>query len=473
MEAGATEFPVCVEQAGAVSAAPGSQLEPVGGNFAIQGIELLPSGTPACPELWEQAQEVFKRARAERDPVKHHALLLEAAAKFGDVALASGFFPEEKSYALNNIGLICQALNRLEHANKAFGLALMLNPKDGIIMQNYATIRMCMDDLKGADEMLYKALEKDPNCPEARWNSSLLALLFGDFRRGFINYEWRWRCGQFTWRKLKTSRPQWNGQDLKGKTILLTHEQGFGDSIMMIRYAKLVKARGAARVRYLCLPELICILKDVEGIDSVTEFADINQDGTAGDEDFDYHCPLLSLPRIFKTRKDTVPWDGPYIRACNGHDVRDVSKLRVGIAWAGRREHGNDKKRSMRLKDFAPLFEVPGINWYSLQVQRNGDLVDFPQVYSPPLKTFADTAWWLNELDLLISVDTAVVHLAGAMGRPVWALLPFSPDWRWMLDRDDSPWYPGHMRLFRQSEKRDWAEVIERVKQQLIERVKL
>lgn len=457
-------FPACLAQDGLKHPAAESHLEPSGGNSACQmlGVQLLPAGKAACPELWEQGQILFQQAKLAKG-MQHHDLLLKAGQKFADVVLAPGFFPEEKSYALNNLGLIMQALGYLEKANKAFAHALTMNPTDGIIMQNFATIRMCMDDWKGADEWLHKALEKNPTCAEARWNLSLIALFNGDFKRGFALHEWRWRCGQFTWRRLKTCRPSWNGQDLKGKTILLTHEQGFGDSIMMIRYAKMVKARGAARVRYLCLPELVCILKDVEGIDDVTPFADINLDGTAGDEDFDYHVPLMSLPRIFKTRVDSVPWDGPYVKGNWGFKGKHMPGLRIGIVWAGRAEHGNDKNRSMRFQEFEPLFDLPGINWYSLQFGARAKDNDNPKVYAPTIETFADTAWWLNELDLLISVDTGVVHLAGAMGRPVWNLVSMYPDWRWMLDRDDSPWYPT-MKLWRQKTKGDWAEVIQRVK---------
>jgi tetratricopeptide (TPR) repeat protein len=464
-EAGAKDFPVRLVEAGeagikhSAAGVAGSHLLPASGNFS-------------CPALWDHAQGLFNDACRERDNKEHHRKLMEAGQAFVQVVLATGDFPVEKSFALNNVGLIMQALNRMDEAEKAFAFGLQMNPEHPTIMQNFATVRMVKGDLKGANEWFYKALERDPKCAEARWNSALIALTFGDFRRGFINYEWRWKCGTFTWRKLKTKRPQWNGQDLKGKTILLTHEQGLGDSIQFIRYAKMVKARGAARVRYLCLPELVEVLRGVDGIDEIKEFADINRDGTAGDEDFDYHCPLLSLPRILKTRVETVPWDGPYVKISGRGEAPLLGdKLRVGIVWAGRKEHANDMNRSMRLEDFAPLFDVPGVIWYSLQKgEREKDLARLAKdhewaqrIYAPPIKSFTDTAWWLNELDLLISVDTAAVHLAGAMGRPVWALLPYSADWRWMTGRSDSPWYPS-MTLYRQLEKGNWLEVVNRVK---------
>jgi hypothetical protein len=458
------KFPLGLIEAGACSK----------GHYA--GAQLLRlEGNSSCPELWEKAQDLFEEARAEMSPLEHHRKLMTAGMAFTQVVLATGHHPVEKSFALNNLGLIMQAVNQMELALRAFGFALTINPEHPTILQNFGTAKMVLGDLPGANDFFLKALEKDPKCAEARWNSALIALLFGDFRRGFINYEWRWKCGTFTWREFKSHKPKWKGQDLRGKTILLTHEQGIGDSIMFIRYAKMVKARGAAKVRYLTLPELECVLtpQTVEGVDEVTVFRDENRDGSLPDHEFDYHCPLLSLPKIFKTRVETVPW-GVYVKCVSvNRNVTEIigerrEKKRVGIVWAGRKEHANDKNRSMRIEDFAPLFDVPGVNWYSLQFgPRASDAENFKNIYSPPLKTFADTAWWLNELDLLISVDTSVVHLAGAMGYPVWTLLPTSGDWRWMVDREDSPWYPT-MRLWRQKIKGDWAEVIERVRKELI-----
>lgn len=441
-------------------------VEAGGGNIA--GAQLLSPEGSSCPELWQSAQAMFEDACAERDSKTHFRKLMDAGQEFAKVVLAPGHHPIEKSFALNNIGLIMQALDHLPEAMKAFGFALQLNPRYATIINNYATVRMILGDHKEANEYFWKALQEDPECAEARWNSALISLGEGDFRRGWLNYEWRWKCGTFTWRQLKTKRPQWKGQDLTGKTILLTHEQGIGDSIMFIRYAKMVKARGAARVRYLCLPELVDIMKGVEGIDSITEFADINRDGTAGDEDFDYHCPLLSLPKIFKTFKEgdipaTVPYIRPQWRPCLPSLGQ---KKRIAIVWAGRKEHANDKNRSMALEQFAPLFDLPNTMWHSLQFSRSEGAYNFSALYTPELKNFSDTAWWLSQMDLLISVDTSVVHLAGAMARPVWVLVPISSDWRWMNGRDDSPWYPT-LRIFRQTAKGDWASVIERVKGEL------
>lgn len=435
----------------------------------ITGAQLLKVGESSCPELWERAQNLFNAACAEKDNKEHQKKLMDAGLAFIAVVLASGNYPVEKSFALNNVGLIMQAMNRMDEAEKSFAFALQMNPKHATILQNYGTVRMVKGDLKGANEWFFKALDKDSECAEARWNSALISLTFGDFRRGFINYEWRWKCGTFTWREFKSHKPKWNGQDLTGKTILLTHEQGFGDSIMFIRYAKMVKARGAAKVRYLCLPELECILKDVEGVDEVTVFRDENRDGSLPDHEFDYHCPLLSLPRIFKTRVGNVPWDGPY--ACRGVKKTEnwfpSDRPNVGMVWAGRPEHANDKNRSMQLRELAPLFDLYA-RFYSLQFGKASEqrLEFWDEVAELQSKTFADTAAYLANIDLLITVDTAVAHLAGAMGVPTWVMLPTSSDWRWMLGREDSPWYPS-LRLFRQETKGEWGPVVQRIKKEL------
>ena len=250
---------------------------------------------------------------------------------------------------------------------------------------------------------------------------------------------------------------------------MLTHEQGLGDSIQFIRYAKMVKARGA-RVRFLGLEPLRKLFVGVEGID---EFLTASED-----EDFDYHCPLLSLPKVFKTTLDTVPCDIPYVTPPPEEAIRYYGKrLKVGIAWAGRPEHAKDQWRSITAKHFEPLMDVEGIEWVSLQIGPKASMVsDLPSCvydYSKDILDFTDTARVIgHELDLVISVDTSLVHLAGALGKNVWMLTPFNPDWRWMLERTDSPWYPT-MRLFRQPQLDDWDSVFSEVKTALINAVGL
>ena len=261
-------------------------------------------------------------------------------------------------------------------------------------------------------------------------------------------------------------QPRWKGEDLNGRTVLLYAEQGFGDTIQFIRYAPLVKQRGG-RVMFVCMPEVAPLLVNFAGVDEMVP------QGTL--PPFHLHCPLLSLPMIFNTRVETIPASVPYLKA----DPRlseqwsmklqsRPGRLKVGLAWAGRPTHADDARRSMRLAQLAPLAQVKGVTFFSLQkgeaaaesarAPAGMDLIDC----AADLHDFADTAALVSQLDLVVAVDTAVAHLAGAMGKPVWVLLPFKPDWRWLLDRNDTPWYPT-MRLFRQGGKREWDGVTEEV----------
>ncbi len=267
------------------------------------------------------------------------------------------------------------------------------------------------------------------------------------------------------------SAPQWFGAEpIRGKTILLHAEQGLGDTLQFVRYVSRVAAQGA-RVVLEVQPALKDLISGIEGpAEVIARGEDLPE--------FDIHCPLLSLPLAFGTRLDTIPADIPYltvppdrITAWSSHLERSALH-RVGLAWSGGRTHRNDHNRSIALTHLAPLFADPQIQFVSLQQElRDGDLEILqanPQIvhFGDELHDFADTAAVVSELDVVISVDTSVAHLAGALGKPVWILLPFAPDWRWLLDRKDSPWYPT-ARLFRQPKIADWDGVIECVRQEL------
>lgn len=287
-------------------------------------------------------------------------------------------------------------------------------------------------------------------------------------RRGFTEYESRWQKEDNPARPF--SQPLWDGSSLEGKTILLHGEQGLGDQIQFIRYVPLV-AQYQGRIVVECSPPLVRLFTSVAGIYQLI----------ARGEDlptFDVHAPLMSLPRILGTTLETVPAQIPYLYPTASISLRletpPSTSLKVGIVWAGSPFFKGNYKRFCPLSYFLNLLNVPNIAFYSLQKE--------PQVeeltkLSPPLpiqdlgtqmNDFADTAFVLQQLDLVISVDTAVAHLAGALGKPVWLVLSFSPDWRWMLKREDSPWYPT-MRLFRQSQFGDWQGVFEQVEQALHE----
>jgi hypothetical protein len=262
----------------------------------------------------------------------------------------------------------------------------------------------------------------------------------------------------------------WDGRPLNGQRVLIHAEQGFGDSIQFVRYAPQIVERGGV-VIVECQQALVELFKSAKGVSEVV---------AAGEPlpPFDLHVPMLSLPLAFKTTVETIPTDVHYLAAdparCEvwRQKIGDRSRLRVGLVWGGNPSNPGDRTRSIRLEQLLPLLRVEGADFYSLQKDRRSEQIrDLPDPgkiidHTESLASFAETAALLMQLDLVISVDTAVVHLAGALGRPVWALLPLAPDWRWMLQRSDSPWYPT-LRLFRQPRLADWDPVIAEVRDQL------
>jgi hypothetical protein len=330
-----------------------------------------------------------------------------------------------------------------------------------------------MGQAKESLDMYEQIVARWPDRMDALANRSLAILTLGDLPRGFAEYETRWKSAAFK-DKVSMPCPRWDGADVTGKTILLTSEQGSGDVIQFIRYAPLVSARGA-KVSVHCSPELRGVIETVAGVSGIFH---------AGDQlpPMDFYAPLASLPSIFKTTLDTIPANVPYVRADPDKLARwqerlaSASGFKVGIVWAGTPLHQNDCARSSKLSDFAPL-AIQGVSLFSLQKGKPESQLASPPpgmqitALGPDLRNFADTAALLQCLDLLISVDTSVVHLAGALGKPVWTLLAKGPDWRWMLDREDSPWYPT-MRLFRQREMGNWSDVIARVSENLRQQVK-
>jgi hypothetical protein len=310
-----------------------------------------------------------------------------------------------------------------------------------------------------------KALQIDPHYPEAHCNMSFVYLLTGNFEEGWKEYEWRRRLKGSVQREF--SQPLWDGSDIHGKTILLYAEQGFGDTIQFIRYIPFVAQKNAI-VLVECQDELASVIQDIEGVNRVFVFGEQLPE-------FDVHCPLLSLPLVFDTTLETIPAEVPYIKADSILVQRwknklkhDNSKLKIGLSWAGRPTHKRDRQRSISFDTFSPLLQINEVTFYSLQKGEAAGQAKNPTKgmklidYTDEMRDFSDTAAFIENLDLIISVDTAVAHLAGALGKPVWTLLPFAPDWRWMLHREDSPWYPT-MRLFRQPSPGDWGSVINNV----------
>ncbi len=317
-------------------------------------------------------------------------------------------------------------------------------------------------DAGSAIAAYHGAIAADPQLVEAHVNLGMQLLLTGRFAQGWDEYEWRLRYPEYGSGTAGALR--WDGAALHGRTILLDCEQGFGDAIQFLRYAPMVAERGG-RVLVRCAPDLCGLFAGAQGIAAV-----VPRD--ARPPPFDVHCPLPSLPRVFGTTLESVPAGVPYVHAPAGKTALWKERLagsagerKVGLVWASQSKHRTAATKSIPLEAMAPLAGVPGLRFYSLQ---KGEAAQ--QAARPPsgmrmvdlsgdLADFSDTAAVLANLDLVISVDTAVAHLAGAMARPAWTLLKFAPDWRWLLERSDCPWYPT-MRLFRQRRVGDWSDAI-------------
>jgi tetratricopeptide (TPR) repeat protein len=362
-------------------------------------------------------------------------------------------------------------LRRLEQALASYNDALALRPDDAEALVNRG---VTLHDLKRFDEALAsydRALALRPDHADAHFFKGLSSLVTGDFERGWTEYEWRRKAPAARITSREFPQPFWLGEDdLAGKTILLHSEQGFGDTIQFCRYAPLVAARGAQVVVEVEAP-LQELLTGLAGT------ARIMAKGSRL-PDFDFQCPLPSLPLAFKTRLETIPSGPSYLhapkRALLNWDIRLGAKRRpmIGLAWAGNPKHVRDRERSIGLRHLLALLDVDA-TFVSLQkdvraanadmLEKNSSIVHFGHA----LQDFSDTAALISHLDLVISVDTSIAHLAGALGKPVWVLLTHVPDWRWLLDRDDSPWYPA-ARLFRQSETNEWDGVIAGVRDALL-----
>ncbi len=366
-----------------------------------------------------------------------------------------------------NLGLVRQEQGNLETAQVYYEKAIALNPNYPEAYHNLGLILNQIGQLEASRTCYQQAITLKSDFGEAHQNLAELLLLMGEFNLGLAEYEWRWQL--FPPDQLPTfSTPFWDGSPLEGKTILIYAEQGLGDTFQFIRYASILNQLGA-RVIAACLPSQIQLIKTVPGIEQVFGL-------DAELPEFHTQIPLMSLPYILQTNIENIPTEIPYIYSPKSLDFPLLTPsehhLKVGIVWAGNPGNKNDIRRTSGLQPFLPLLQIPDIAFYSLQVGANSqDLATLPegiciQDLSPKLCDFAVTAAVINALDLVITIDTSVAHLAGALGQKTWVLLPFIPDWRWLLEREDSPWYPT-MRLFRQSSLGNWSEVFARVAKEL------
>jgi tetratricopeptide (TPR) repeat protein len=369
--------------------------------------------------------------------------------------------------AYNNLGAALDDQDRGAEALELYEKALALRPEMPKIWFNLGNSAAKRKDIPLALTHLDKAIALNGNYAEAHWNKAFIQLLAGNWAEGWRESEWRWRLKSFE--PYPYIGPLWDGCDLSGKTILLHCEQGMGDSLQFIRYAPLVKAKGG-RVLLACPTPLAALFSTAEGIDEILPAGAMPT--------HDAHAPLLSLPSIFGTTPDTVPAKIPYLWADKAKTavwrerLAGIAGLKVGLVWAGNPNYKMDRLRSPRLEPLLPMLDVPGAHFFGLQ-QGDGRR-DLEGRAMPPnftdlagdIHDFADTAAIMANLDLVISSCTAPAHLAGALGRPVWIMLTKEADWRWMLDRPDSPWYPT-ARLFRQAVAGDWAAVVAAMKDAL------
>jgi tetratricopeptide (TPR) repeat protein len=371
-----------------------------------------------------------------------------------------------------NMGVSLKALGRLSDATACFQNALTANPAHINALINLGLAHKATGELKLAQERFEEALRYRSDHPAGRWHSAQLKLLQGDFRGGWADFECRWQATGTA--PAHTDRPLWDGSPLEGKTILLHAERGLGNSIQFIRYAPLIKRNGGT-VLFECQPELVELLKGASGVDQIFPAGSLLPH-------FDVQAPLMSVPATLRTTRTTIPAKIPYLHA----DPQLVTNWRknlqslgvdpqatIGIAWQGDPGFPDDIFRSIPLRHFEPLARIPNVTLLSLQkapgaeqIHTVGFAVRDLGVRLDSTNAFADTAAIMMSLRLVVTSDTAIAHLAGALGVPVWVVLPLIPDWRWRLNHSESRWYPS-MRLFRQKKAGDWQEVMERIAEQI------
>lgn len=358
----------------------------------------------------------------------------------------------------NNLGVALADLGRLDDAIASYRRAIELSAAYADAYTNLGVTLYANGNSTGAVEACEKAVALRPDFAKAHSNLALILLGTGDFARGWVEHEWRWRCNP-NFKPRAFGQARWEGDALAGRTILLHAEQGFGDTMQFVRFAPMVVERGG-RVIVECRGELAGLLREsMDGVRVIARGETLPA--------FDLHCPLMSLPLALGVTLDSIP-RSPYLKASPERVDRWVraigprDRCRVGLVWAGRPTHTNDRNRSMRGADLAGLISTKGVAFHSLQCGRAAHELSGAEDHSGSLTDFAETAALIANLDLVISVDTAVTHLAGAMGKPVWLMLPYAAEWRWMLKRADSPWYPS-ARLFRQRRWGDWRGVVDEV----------
>lgn len=372
-----------------------------------------------------------------------------------------------KSYVLSNLGALLRKMGRYGEARRRYRQAMCLSPDDSGPYYNCANLHRAEDDLETSIRHFRRAIFCRPDSAELHWNLSLALLSDGCLDEGFAEYEWRWQYQNFPSKRRSFPQPQWRGEPFEGKTLLLHTEQGVGDVLQFLRFLpQIVERKGrTGRIVLESHTPLLSLLDGIPGIDAIIE-------RFAPPPDVDLHLPLMSAPLALGIGSlAALPKQVPYLLIPPGPDLpipeADPARLKVGFVFGGNPQFPNDRTRSTRLESWMPLFDLPGVQFFSLQ---KGDRE--PEMAAAPasvvrlnerLTDFRSTAVAMTKLDLVITTCTSVAHLAGALGRPFWVVLSRAADWRWLVGRDDSPWYPS-ARLFRQRELGDWDGVFRDVR---------
>ena len=457
------------------AARPDMTVEPkklTGGQFIQAAIQHYEAGR--LPEAEDVCKHVLE---VNADDANAIYLLGEISHRRGDSGRAVEMMERAielkpgNPFFLNNLGEIFRELSRPGDAELLYRRALALKPDFIKAHNNLGNALQSLGRYDEAEQSYKVAIKLDPALALPRLNYGLLKLLRGEYGPGFEFYEQRFdgadpRQTSFIRKVLAglNGIPRWQGEPLQGKRILVWAEQGLGDCVMMMRYLPLLAGRGAASVLVLCAAPLLRLMRSLSGVeDAVCEEDDWTE------ESFDVHCPIMSLPFLFGTTLETVPVEFPYVRIATEVRQKWALKLaavphpRVGLVWAGGKRTAGEAQRSMRLQDMAPLRDAGAAGFLSLQKGEAAEelagahwaIADFMDECGDLL----DTAGLIEQLDLVISVDTSVAHLAGALGKPVWVITRGESAWQWMLGRSDSPWYPT-MRIFRRSNVESWYELL-------------
>jgi tetratricopeptide (TPR) repeat protein len=412
----------------------------------------------AFPEAYNNMGNVFQDQKKHREAIACFQKALDLKPDYAD--------------AYYNLGKGLYDQSRYPDAIACYQKALRINPNYHKACNNMAKTYQDMREIQKAIFWFQKALQIKPDYAEARFNLATVYLLSENFQEGWKGYEWRFKRRE--WKRAyphRYSKPRWNGESFAGKRLFVHSEQGIGDILQFVRYLPLVKARGGDVIFETRKP-LMGLLKHFSGIDELVMFS------TAGNPaaEFDLYVPIASLPGIFETTLENIPADVPYVFADRGKsalwkDRLTTAGLKVGLVWAGT---DTDPRRACHLGWLKALSDIPGVYLYGLQKGIAAEQIEVEGLpegmrmtnLGQEFEDFADTAAVIENLDLVISIDTSVAHLAGAMGKPVWVMLPYAADWRWFLNRNDSPWYPT-MQLFRQLGPGNWKSVGQQIATEL------